>query len=128
MSEQITVTLPDHLYKRVQRLAELLGHHLSPVINESLGMALPPLASELQDDPIETLSDEQILSLAESMMSELNSVRMSYLATKQKNVTLNESELAELQMLIELYDVGQLRKAHALAEAVKRGILSPLES
>jgi hypothetical protein len=48
------------------------------------------------------------------------------LQAKGKNTGLTAGERYELLILMSLYQMGQLRKSEGLAEAVKRGIKTPL--
>lgn len=128
MSIQLTVTLPDRVYERIKRLAELTGRDVQDTLAETLDGLLPPLSSEMDTRPIETLTDSELIRLSEQMMDEMQSARMSALLYKQQAEPITEAERAELQMLMDVYETGQLRKARALAEAVKRGLRQPLES
>lgn len=45
---------------------------------------------------------------------------------RQQAATLAEGDRSELQILMQVYQEGLLRKATALSEAVKRGLIEPL--
>lgn len=123
---QLTVKLPDKVYKRVERMAELLGRDAAEIIAQKLGDDLPPLPSEMDARPIVSLSDEEVLSLADSMMDKPLNSRMSDLVQKEKQaLPLSDAEKAELKMLWDIYDSGQERKAEAWVEAVKRKLREP---
>ena len=128
MSAQLTVTLPDNVYRRAKRLAELTGRDVAEVITEKLDALLPPLSSEIDMQPLESLSDAEVITLAGGQMDIVLSSRMSTLQYKQQAGTINDDERAELKMLMELYDVGQRRKTQALVETVKRGLRQRLDS
>lgn len=128
MTTQITLTLSDEIYKRAEHFAHLTGQAVEEVIAARVGDTLPPLVSELDSRPVETLLDDEVISLAESMMDERLSDRMSALSQKQREDVLTSEEQIELRMLFEIYNVGQLRKAQALAQAVKRGLRPPLSA
>jgi len=51
---------------------------------------------------------------------------LSTLLDRQQAGTITEPERAELAALFQLYQEGLLRKAHALAEAMRRGLRDPL--
>ncbi len=51
---------------------------------------------------------------------------VSELLDKQQSGTLTENERYELQTLMQTYQEGLLRKATALSEAVRRGLMEPL--
>ena len=70
-------------------------------------------------------SDEQVLSSCNARMSARQSERMSELLARQQAGELTTDERPELWTLLRVYEAGQLRKAEALAEAVRRGPRSP---
>jgi hypothetical protein len=55
------------------------------------------------------------------MDSDLNA-RMSMLQFKQQAGSITRDERAELRMLMDLFNAGQLRKTQAAVEAHKRGL------
>jgi hypothetical protein len=122
MTTELRIKLPDKVYKRIERLAELTGHDEAEAIALTLDSMLPPLRSEMDTRPIPSLSNEEVLATADSMMDTTLNARMSALLRKRNESPLMEAEEAELEMLYDLYDVGQLRKAEAWVEAVKRGL------
>jgi hypothetical protein len=54
--------------------------------------------------------------------------RLGDLQANGKAASFNEAERYELLALLQIYQLGQLRKSEALAEAVKRGLLEPLSA
>lgn len=122
MTTELRIKLPDKVYKRIERLAELAGHDEAETVALTLDSLLPPLRSELDSRPIPALSDEDVLSTADSMMDTTLNARMSALLEKRNEFPLTEAEEAELEMLYDIYDVGQIRKAEAWVEVVKRGL------
>lgn len=127
MSTQITVTLPENVYQRAQRLSELSGLDVEEIIAQRLDLLLPPLRSEMDTRPVESLSDEEVIAVAKSMMDETLSSRMSTLLQKNGAGTLTDAERGELAMLFDIFEVGQLRKAEAAVEAVNRGLRKFIE-
>ena len=59
-------------------------------------------------------------------MDPVQNDRLAELQTRGKAVGLTEAERVELLSLLHLYQVGQLRKSQGLAEAVRRGLRTPL--
>ena len=128
MTTQVTVTLSERAYKRIMHMAELAGHDVSDTLAEKIDDLLPPLPSELDSRSIELLPDDEVLAIADSMMDQVQSARMSALLQKQQAEPMTESEVAELQMLMDIFEAGQLRKASAWVEATKRGLRHPPQS
>jgi hypothetical protein len=58
-------------------------------------------------------------------MSARQSERMSELLDRQQTGLLAADEKPELWALLRVYELGQLRKAEALAEATRRGLRLP---
>ena len=54
--------------------------------------------------------------------------KLSQLLQTQQERTLTTAEQSELEMLMEIYQAGLLRKAQALNESVKRGLRQPLSA
>ncbi len=127
MSTQITITLPDDIYQRAERLARLANRDLASVLADTIQLAMPPVtAASATLEPIATLSDAAVLALTELQMPPTQDSRLSALLDCQQAGTLTATERPELQTLMELYQEGLLRKAAALSEAVKRGLIAPL--
>lgn len=122
MSTQLTVTLPDNVYERVRRLAELTGQDVEDAVTETLVRLLPPLTSEMDNRPIQSLTDQEVLHLADSKMDSSLNARMSALLAKQQAEPMTEADQAELEMLMEIYENGQAQKVEALVEATQRGL------
>ncbi len=129
MSVELTVTLPDNVYQRAQRLAQLTGRDVGDILTTMLELSLPPLIPRIDtDQPVSVLSDDEVLALTELQMSPEKDKRLSDLLYKQQADDLNEAESIEFQALMRVYEIGMVRKAQGLAEAVKRGLREPLES
>lgn len=127
MTMQVTVTLRDEIYRRAERIAQLTGQNVSDILSTTLEASLPSLESS-QARPVEEMNDAELLALAEGQMPWSQNRRMSLLLDKQQSYHgLTEVERVELQTLMQVYQEGTLRKARALAEAVRRGLRPPLE-
>lgn len=72
------------------------------------------------------LSDEEVLILADAKMDKVQDDRLGWLQAKGKSDGLTQEEQHELMALFQIYQLGQLRKSEALAEAVRRGLREPL--
>jgi len=127
MSAQITLNLPDELYRRAQQLAARSGREVADILTATLAATLPNAISE-PPKAVADLSDAQVLDLSESQMNERLETRMSALLERQQANALDEAEAFELSLLLYRYQEGALRKAEALAEAVRRGLRPPLDA
>lgn len=127
MSTQITITLPDEVYQRAERFARLANRDIASVLVDTIQVSIPPIRADMLDlEPIAALSDDEVLSLTELQMEPAQDARLSELLDRQQAGSLSENERLELQTLMQIYQEGLLRKATALSEAVKRGLMEPL--
>jgi hypothetical protein len=127
MSTQITITLPDEVYQRAERFARLANRDLASVVADTIESSIPPISPEAAAlEPVSVLSDEQVLALTQLQMEPEQDARLSDLLDRQQSGILTDKERIELQTLMQIYQEGLLRKATALSEAVKRGLMEPL--
>jgi len=129
MTIPITINLPESLAASVQRPGEATAREISDVLLDTLEIVLPTLdnLSEMSiNSNIPDISDQEVLELANLKIDVVQNQRLGELQAKGKNTGLTAGERYELLILISLYQMGQLRKSEGLAEAVKRGIKTPL--
>lgn len=125
MPKQIVLELPDHALRSAELLARSSQQSVPGIVTEALVEALTGWA--LWSEPMSTLSDEEVLALSSSQMDPEQSRRLSRLLDKQQAGQLTAEEQPELWTLTRIYQLGQLRKAEALAEAVRRGLCPAVE-
>ena len=117
----LQVTLSDETFARFKRLSQVTGLDLETILN-----AMPLLSSSLLREcdttPLETLTDEAVLALADTRMDAAQGLQLSTLHAQQNAGVLTSSGREELQLLMGVYQAGQLRKAEAMVEAVLRGL------
>jgi hypothetical protein len=86
------------------------------------------IADKLQDDfSAETVagrSDEDVLALSKLQLPKEQANRMSELSVLEQRGLIKTVERSELEMYLEIYNNANLRKAHGIVEAVKRGLLA----
>ncbi len=134
MSTSITLNLPDEVYRRAARLAQLMSRDLTDVLIEAISLSLSPMISvsahldSSEEPPVASLSDEEVLALTELQMETNSDQRLSELLDRQQAGILTETERPELWTLMQIYQFLLLRKAQALREAVSRGLQEPLEA
>jgi len=128
MGMQVVITLSDEVYRRAERLAQLIHRDVTAVLTDAIALSLLPLSLQPEAaKPVTELKDEEVLALTELQMEPDQDQRLSTLLDKQQAGKLSEVERAELLALMQLYQEGLLRKAQALHEAVRRGLRKPLE-
>jgi len=71
---------------------------------------------------LKKLSNEEILRMASLQMESSQGKRLSRLLARQNAGRLKKAEELELTALFQVNQEGMLRKAQALAEAVRRGL------
>ena len=121
MSEQVTLQVSEQVLrhanyvaaKNQQAVEDVLSHWLETVVN---------------DLPVQTLSDKELIALTESQMGNEEQAVLSDLLEKNREGELNDEEQHRLNELMGVYERGLLRKSQALREAVARGLLQPLQS
>ena len=114
MTIAVTIHLPDDLYQRAERFARLSNRDLASVITDTVQSLLPPMGNHIDTlQPIETLSDQEVLILANSKMAPDQDSRMSLLLAHQRENELIEGEAQELQALMQIYQEGWLRQTTA---------------
>jgi hypothetical protein len=127
MSTQIIINLPDEIYQRAERFARLANRDVASILVDTIQLSIPLVSGDISDlEPVFVLSDEQVLVLTELQMEPEQDARLSELLDRQQSGTLTEGDRSELQILMQVYQEGLLRKATALSEAVKRGLIEPL--
>jgi hypothetical protein len=128
MPEQVILNLPDRLAKQVHEVAALTQRKLEDVLLEWLDSYACANGDQdsLDEIAIVDLSDEQILKLCDLQMLEPEQTQMSLLLEKQRENTLQQGELEQLDGLLQVYRRGMARKAEALKVAVGRGLRARL--
>jgi hypothetical protein len=126
MSAEITLTLTDALFERAQLWAQHSARPVDEFLAEAIELSLSPLGEAPK--PVESWSDEEVLSNCETQLRESDDLRLSELLENQRESQLMEPEAAELRRLMFTYQEGLLRKAMATREAVRRGLREPLAS
>lgn len=127
MSVEVTLHLPEHLVEHAKRFGEATQRDVGQVLADTLAMIWATIGTgpELEAQ-VSTLTDEDVLALADAKMDPVQNDRLAELQTRGKADGLTEVERVELLSLLHLYQVGQLRKSAGLAEVVRRGLRPPL--
>ena len=128
MSTQVVVTLPDDLYHRAERLAQLTSREVAEVLVDTIALSLTSLSAQPASvRPATELTDDEVLTQARLQMTPGQDRQLSTLLHRQQTGELSDMERSEMLALMQVYLEGLLRKAQALREAVRRGLREPLE-
>jgi hypothetical protein len=128
MATEVTLSLPDTVYNQAARLAQLMNRDVSRVLAETIESAMSPLGSSTVFlTPVEELSDSEVLAAAHLRMDQAQGKRLGKLLDRQQAEKLTDAERGELAALMQIYHENLVRKAQALREAVRRGLVEPLE-
>jgi hypothetical protein len=127
MSTQITITLTDDVYQKADRFARLANRDIASILADTIQNSIPNISEAATTlEPISLLSDADVLTLTELQMEPAQDLQLSELLDRQQAGILTDIDRSELQVLMQTYQEGLLRKATALSEAVKRKLIKPL--
>ncbi len=130
MQRTITLVVADNELARAHQAVQLAGFKIEEYLHIVVKAAAS--GSSVYEDSVERifhlLPDKMVLSLANTRTVEKHSKRFSGLLEKQNEGKLNTKEHHQLAELAEEYERGTLRKAYAMAEAVRRGLMPPIQS
>lgn len=123
MTGQVTLNLPEKVLRSAEVWAKRLGRPVDAFLADTISHSLGPTGEAFDEDvPVEQLSDKQVLETADSQMPPGQDQRLSELLYRQQARLLIPEERNELAALMRCYEIGLLRKAQAMAEAVQRGL------
>jgi hypothetical protein len=125
---EVTLNLPEPLIAHAQKLGLATQRNLDTVLTDTLAMLWLTLEeiSCTSEPPITELSDNAVLELVDAKINEVQNQRLGDLQYKGKTAGLTDAERYELLALLQIYQLGQLRKSEALTEAIRRRLREPL--
>jgi hypothetical protein len=113
----VTLELSDSAYEQVRDIAHRTGKPVEVVLSEWV--------NRFADDvPVELLSDEQVLALADTMLPQHQQEELDNLLTLQNVGNITKLQQQRLDELMAIYRRGLVRKAQAMKVAVERGLRS----
>lgn len=121
MSQQITIQVPEHIFRQAAQVAAQTHRSVEDVLAAWL-------ESVTTERPVEGLSDDEVLALAELRLSDEQDASLSELLERNREGTLGADGRRELDEMMRLYEHGLLRKSQALKVAVQRGLREPLQA
>jgi hypothetical protein len=129
MIAQLQITWTEPLLRRAERFAKLAGRTIEEMYPVLLILSAPTFTHILNlDRPVSELSDEDVLAIANLQMLPEVDARYSDLIHAKGRRPLTPEEEVEVRIFTDVYGIGLVYKAEALAQAVKRGLREPLES
>jgi hypothetical protein len=98
-----------------QPWAALTHREVPQLLTEALALVLTPIGTPPADaPPVATLSDTEVLALAQVQMAPKQGHRLNQLLAKQEEVILTTQEQAELLALMQVYQQLWVRQSEAL--------------
>lgn len=121
------VPITDDVQTRAASLAKRTGRTIEEILP-----ALMMLTGRVFSHPIPfdrvmaELPDLDVLALSHLHMVSSSDERYTYLLSEQGKRPLSPSEQSELDIFLRVYEIGLLYQSDAIAETVKRGLISKL--
>ena len=118
-TDTVAIQVPQAVYRRLERLAQLTRRPLESLIVQALSSNLPPLPDDLpaaQRDALvalEGLSDDELWAVTRSAMPQRDQERFAALRDQRLAGTLDPAEEAALDQFAQAADLLTLRKAYA---------------
>ena len=126
-TDTVTLRLPDDLYRRIEKLASLMGSPMEGIIVRMLASSLPPLpddfAPETRDalQRLELLSDDELVAYEKATLFRADYARLTKLRERRANGDITADEQTELERLMQAADTLTLQKAYAAVLLKWRG-------
>lgn len=127
VSHSITLTLPENVFQRLQRMAHIMRTPLETVASQSLLGNLPPFIEDVPDEwrdemaDMEQFPDEALWKVSRDPLPEQQWVRHQELLERNQDGMLTEREQRELEHLRNLTDRFVFRRSYSLALLKWRG-------
>lgn len=130
-SGMIHVAVPQMLYQRLERLAQLSGRSLESLVAQTLTASIPPIPDDLPIQSREALqsleqsSDDELWSTLSQKASEISVDQWEQLRARERSGIISTQELTLLNQLRENADLLTLKKAYAAIILKWRGYRIP---
>ncbi len=119
MSQTVQLTIPDEIARRAREIASRTQRRVEDVLVEWIHLAAEDLS-------IDSLSDEQVVALADLQMDASQQRELGELLAGSREGRIDTAGRARLDQLMQVYRLGMVRKAQAMKIAVERGLRPPL--
>jgi hypothetical protein len=121
---EVTLSLPEKVYRNISTAAEKSKREIADLIVETVEEKYSNHASE---KPLASLSDEEVLALANLQIPKKQSARHSELLYKNQAGMLDSEEKQELEFFQQVYGAALSRKTDGIYEAVQRNLIKSPE-
>lgn len=118
---QITLELSNSAYEQARGISKRIGKPIEAVLSDWVNRFA-------DDAPIDLLSDEEVLALADAMMPQNQQDELNALLALNSEGQISSEQQARLDELMDIYHHLLLRKAEAIAVAVERGLRESMAS
>jgi len=115
MTEQITIEISETAARIVHEIAARTGRPASAVISDLVDRSVAEL-------PVDNLPDDEVLALCDMALPDSEQAELTLLLNDQRENQLDTAGQARLEILMQLYRHGLVRKSEALRVAVQRGL------
>jgi hypothetical protein len=119
MNEIVTLKLPEHVVRSARAEAVRTRRRVEEVLVDWIDQA----AAEV---PVESLSDTEILGLCDTQLADQDQEELRRLLARNREGQLDDIDRARLDVLMQMYRRGLVRKAQAWKVAVARGLKAML--
>jgi hypothetical protein len=119
MTETVTIKLPDSLALKAKEIASFSQKQLEDLLVECIDRAINEL-------PVESLPDEQVLALCDLEMDKQKQQLLNDLLSRNRDGQINDSQIGQLDELMQIYRQGMVNKARAWKVAIERGLKSSI--
>ena len=123
---EITVNLPENVYRNVSSIAQLTERTIDEIIEETFENRFEREVEMLKKS-VALSSDNEVLQLANLQMPEKQSNKLSKLLAKNGQRILTDIEREEIGKLMQINRLNDLRKAIGMVEALKRGLIKSVD-
>lgn len=121
MSQQVTIQVSEQVIRQAAQVAAQTHQSVEDVLAAWL-------ESVTTERPVEDLSNDEVLALAELRLTDEQDANLSELLKRNREGALDADVKRELDEMMRLYEHGLLRKSQALKVAVHRGLREPLQA
>jgi len=118
MTESVNLRLQGPLLQQAQELAAITNSTLQDILLDWLNFSL-------SEQPLESLTDEQLLEVCKLEMPSPQREQLNNLLISKARTADEDNQLTQLRAV---YRLGLVRKAKATRLAVERGLIPPLDS